>query len=129
MSINGTGYAVVKYRDALDVLQTVNFPESPTEYNYYIPDTIIKKSVITGIRKKVIKGYYHQFKVNLVNVDSTLMNHLKAMRNSEHIEVYPHSSSTTYFLCILEEFEPYYYKSYQFLDACKVSFITESYVS
>ncbi len=130
MSIRGSGLPKIEYRNALDVLVTVNFTDPiKLDYDFNVPDIEVKTSVITGKKTRIKKGEYHQFKLDILKLDSTLHTSLKAINASDEVRFYPHSDVSTYYTCIVTKLQPYYNKNLIFLDACKFELETESYVA
>jgi hypothetical protein len=130
MSIRGSGLPKIVYRNTLDTLVTVNFTDPiKLDYDFNVPDIEVKTSVITGKKTRIKKGEYHQFKLDILKLDSTLHTSLKAINASDEVRFYPHADVNTYYTCIVTKLQPYYNKNLVFLDACKFELETESYVA
>lgn len=130
MSLRGTRLPKIVYRNAADALVTVSFTDPvKLDYDFNVPDYDIKTSVITGKKTRIKKGEYHQFKLDILKLDSTLHNSLKAINASSDVRFYPHADVSTYYTCLVTKLQPYYNKNLVFLDACKFELETESYVT
>jgi len=130
MSLRGTSLPKIVYRNAADALVTVSFTDPvKLDYDFNVPDYDIKTSVITGKKTRIKKGEYHQFKLDILKLDSTLHNSLKAINASSDVRFYPHADVSKYYTCLVTKLQPYYNKNLVFLDACKFELETESYVT
>jgi hypothetical protein len=131
MSIFGNSHLPkISYRDPADNLVTIDFSDDHsivTEYSFNEPDYKINTSVITGKKKRIKKGEYHTFRLNINELTSALYNALKLANNSEDVRFFPYSDVNTSYQVIITRLQPYHLKNSILYDALKLELETVNY--